>query len=124
MNYSHEQQSKTQPKLWHGAYSEFEKYTQADIAAVVEYARLRGVRVMVEFDMPGHASSWCAGYPEVCPSLDCKGPLNVANEATFNLITSLLGEMTGGKASADGAPSGLFPNNFIRELQVVHVRLW
>ena len=46
-------QSKTHPLLWKGAYSEVENYTQTDIADVVEYARLRGVRVIVEFDMPG-----------------------------------------------------------------------
>eukprot|EP00035_Acanthoeca_spectabilis_P015863 m.319055 g.319055 ORF g.319055 m.319055 type:complete len:630 (+) comp16445_c0_seq70:3-1892(+) len=106
-------QSKSHPKMWDGAYSEVEKYTQADIAAIVEYARLRGVRCMVEFDMPGHASSWCKGYPEVCPSTTCQTPLNVANNATFDLITDLLNEMTGGKASTSGNPSGLFPENLI-----------
>ena len=34
-------QSKTMPKLWDGAYSPQEKYTQADIAMTVEYARER-----------------------------------------------------------------------------------
>eukprot|EP00041_Stephanoeca_diplocostata_P028623 m.823749 g.823749 ORF g.823749 m.823749 type:complete len:619 (-) comp23404_c0_seq1:2097-3953(-) len=106
-------ESKTHPKLWNGAYSEVEKYTQDDIASIVEYARLRGVRVMVEFDMPGHAASWCVGYPEICPSTSCTQPLNVANNATFDLITALLGEMTGGKSSAPSLPSGLFPSNMI-----------
>ena len=90
-------ESKTYPRLWAGAYSDFEKYTQADIAAVVEYARARGVRVVVEFDMPGHAASWCKGYPRVCPSKDCPQPLNVADNATFDLIASVLKECTGGQ---------------------------
>ena len=106
-------ESTTHPKLWDGAYSDVEKYTQADIAAVVEYARLRGVRVIVEFDVPGHAASWCTGYPEVCPSPTCLQPLNVAHDATFELIDDLLGECTGGAKSASGAPSGLFPDDFI-----------
>mmetsp|Transcript_33045 Transcript_33045/g.84405 ORF Transcript_33045/g.84405 Transcript_33045/m.84405 type:complete len:556 (-) Transcript_33045:232-1899(-) len=106
-------QSHTHPKLWEGAFSRAERYTQADIASIVEYARLRGVRVIVEFDMPGHAHSWCAGYPEICPSPSCLSPLNVASNATFDLIDALLGELTGRKASAPGAPSGLFPDNFI-----------
>merc|ERR1719345_196339 len=88
-------QSKTYPKLWDGAWSEQERYIQADIADVVEYARLRGVRVLVEFDMPGHAGSWCKGYPEVCPSSSCTQPLNVARNATFDFITDLLSEMSG-----------------------------
>jgi hexosaminidase len=53
---------------------------------VIEYARERGVRVMVEFDMPGHAGSWCKGYPEVCPSASCTQPLNPASNQTWALI--------------------------------------
>merc|ERR1740117_2326486 len=106
-------QVKSYPKLWDASWSKQERYMQADIADMVEYARMRGVRVMVEFDMPGHAGSWCTGYPEVCPSATCNQPLNVANNATFDLITSVLKECTGGKASTKGNPSGLFPDNFI-----------
>jgi len=68
---------------------------------------------MVEFDMPGHAASWCKGYPEVCPSATCTQPLNVASNATFDLITGLLHEMTGGAASKPHVPSGLFPEGFL-----------
>jgi len=106
-------ESKSSPKLWKGAYSQAERYTQADVASIVDYARLRGVRVMVEFDMPGHAQSWCEGYPEICPSSTCLTPLNVASNATFDLIQGLLKEVTGGRRSAPGAPSGLFPDNFV-----------
>jgi len=101
-------ESKTRPKLWDAAYSPQQRYTQADVAAVIEYARLRAVRVMVEFDMPGHAGSWCKGYPEVCPSPDCGQPLNPANPATFELIDALLGECTGREQN-----KGLFPEHLI-----------
>lgn len=106
-------QSKTYPKLWNGAFSEVEKFTQADIKTIVEYARLRGIRVMVEFDVPGHAASWCSGYPEICPSATCQQPLNVANNMTFDVIAGILSECTGSKTSTKDHPSGLFPDDFI-----------
>eukprot|EP00493_Phyllostaurus_siculus_P027708 UN28056 len=73
-------ESSTAPNLWKGAHSPEERYTKTDMKELVEYARLRGIRVMVEYDMPGHADSWCIGYPEVCPSATCTTPLNVASE--------------------------------------------
>jgi len=101
-------ESKTHPKLWEGSWSAQERYLQSDIADIIEYARARGVRTMVEFDMPGHAGSWCKGYPEVCPSTSCTQPLNLASNATWDLITALLGEMTG----ANGGKA-LFEDHYI-----------
>jgi hexosaminidase len=63
---------------------------------------------MIEFDMPGHAGSWCAGYPEICPSTECTQPLDPSNDLTFTLIDSLLSECTGRTPGG-----GLFPYSFL-----------
>jgi len=99
-------ESKTYPLLWDGSWTEEQRYTQDDVAEIVEYARERGIRTMVEFDIPGHAESWCVGYPDVCPSSTCFTPLDVSANATYDLFTGLFGELTG---KANG--QGLFPEN-------------
>jgi len=56
-------ESKRFPKLT-GMGSGGQFYTQEQMREVVAYARARGIRVVPEFDMPGHTVSWLIGYPE------------------------------------------------------------
>lgn len=101
--------SPTYPSLGSmGAYSPQERYTINDVADVIEYARARGVRVMIEIDNPGHAGSWCKGHPEVCPSPTCTEPLNPATNATFTLIDGLFRDLTSGVRGGGVAFDNMF----------------
>lgn len=63
-------ESKKFPKL-HLMGSNGEYFTQEQIRDIITYATDRGIRVVPEFDMPGHASSWFVGHPELASG---KGP--------------------------------------------------
>ncbi|WJX73579.1 Beta-hexosaminidase 1, variant 2 [Trifolium repens] len=54
---------------------------------------MRGINVMAEIDVPGHAESWGAGYPDLWPSPSCREPLDVSNNYTFHVISSILSDM-------------------------------
>jgi hexosaminidase len=79
-------------------------YTQADIRHVVAYARDRGIRVVPEFDMPGHTNSWLAGYPELASAPGpysigrtwgvYDGTMDPTREETYEFLDAFLGEMT------------------------------
>jgi hexosaminidase len=57
-------ESKIFPKL-HQMGSDGLYYTQEQAREIIAYARERGIRVVPEFDMPGHATSWLVGHPEL-----------------------------------------------------------
>lgn len=78
-------------------------YTQEQVREVVTYAAERGIRVVPEFDMPGHATSWFAGYPELAVG---KRPFEVVHtpdgpralmdptkESTYRFVDAIVGEM-------------------------------
>jgi hexosaminidase len=80
-------------------------YTQEEIRRVVEYARDRGIRVVPEFDMPGHATAWFVGYPDLASG---PGPYQIerewgvfdpamdpTRESTYSFLDAFIGEMTG-----------------------------
>lgn len=82
------------PKLWDGAYSLSERYTVAVAADIVNYAKRRGINVLAELDVPGHAKSWGKGYPGLWPSKNCQEPLDVSNDFTFKLINGVLSDFS------------------------------
>lgn len=57
-------ESKRFPKL-HRLGSDGFYYTHAQIREIIDYAADRGIRVMPEFDIPGHSTGWLVGYPEL-----------------------------------------------------------
>ncbi|MGB7727824.1 MAG: family 20 glycosylhydrolase [Candidatus Acidiferrum sp.] len=91
------------PKLQEaGADGEF--YTQEEIRDLIAYARDRGIRVVPEFDMPGHSTAWFVGYPELASGA---GPyqlerkwgvfdpaMDPTNERTYKFLNEFIAEMT------------------------------
>jgi len=82
-----------------GAYRKKAVYSVDDVLTVVEYARRRGIRVVPEVDMPGHAASWGFGYPNVtanCPSFAANInniPLNVATDYTYTVVAGVIKQL-------------------------------
>jgi len=86
-------------------------YTQDQVRELIAYARERGIRVVPEFDMPGHATAWFVGYPELASG---PGPYQIerqwgvfdpamdpTREETYKFLDTFIGEM-----------AGLFPDQF------------
>jgi hexosaminidase len=84
----------------HGAYSSDETYSARDVADLVAYARVRGVRVLVEVDAPAHAGNgWQWGgnlslcvnrqpWNMFCGEPPC-GQLNPDSDRVYSLLGDL-----------------------------------
>jgi hexosaminidase len=86
-------------------------YTQEQAREMVAYARERGIRVVPEFDMPGHTSAWFVGYPDLASA---SGPFHIerkfgvfdpvmdaTRESTYKFLDTFIGEM-----------AAIFPDHF------------
>jgi len=95
-------ESRKFPKL-QGEGSDGQYYTQEEIRDLIAYARDRGIRIVPEFDMPGHSTAWFVGYPELASG---SGPyqlerkwgvfdpaMDPTNEKTYRFLNDFLGEM-------------------------------
>lgn len=95
-------ESKKFPKL-HLLGSNGNFYTQSEIKSIVTYAHARGIRVIPEFDIPGHTTSWLVGHPELASikkeykietGFGVFNPsLNPAEESTYDFLDTLITEM-------------------------------
>jgi hexosaminidase len=86
-------------------------YTQDQVRDVIAYAHDRGIRVIPEFDMPGHSTAWFVGYPDLASA---PGPYTIerkwgvfdpamdpTRESTYKFLDAFIGEM-----------AKLFPDQF------------
>jgi hexosaminidase len=84
-------------------------YTQDEIREFVAYARDRGIRIVPEFEMPGHSRSLFAGYPELASGpgpykVEPGGPdavMDPTREETYKFIDKFFQEM-----------AALFPDDY------------
>jgi hexosaminidase len=79
-------------------------YTQQQIRDLVAYARMRGIRIVPEFDVPGHSVSWLVAYPKLSSAgdpehlvrgmSDSERPtLDPTLPATYQLLDEVFAEM-------------------------------
>ena len=101
-------ESKRFPKLQEDG-SDGRYYTQEEIRDFIAYAHDRGVRVMPEFEMPGHSRSMYVGYPELASGpgpykMEPGAPdaeMDPTREETYKFIDKFMEEM-----------AGLFPDEY------------
>ncbi len=83
--------------------SDGEYFTQDQIKDIIAYADARGIRVIPEFDVPGHSTSWFVSHPELASA---PGPYKIERnwgvfnpvfnptiDATYEFLDKFFGEM-------------------------------
>uniref|UniRef100_A0A8C9TUK4 Beta-hexosaminidase n=1 Tax=Scleropages formosus TaxID=113540 RepID=A0A8C9TUK4_SCLFO len=85
-----------------GAYHPYTHiYTPTDVKMVIEFARMRGIRVISEFDTPGHTQSWGKGQMDLLTSCysgenptGSFGPVNPILNSTYDFMAKFFKEVS------------------------------
>ncbi|KAI9265556.1 glycoside hydrolase superfamily [Helicostylum pulchrum] len=87
-----------------GAYSKKETYNPSDVKGIITYAESRGIRVILEIDMPAHTASIGESHPDLLICADefwaeyatepPAGQLNPINPEAISLVKDLIVEST------------------------------
>jgi len=69
------------------------------VRQVIDYATLRGIRVIPEFDTPGHSLSWGQAFPQLLTTCQhdhqvLYGAMNPVRESTYKFLDKFLGEIS------------------------------
>ena len=85
-----------------GAYSPRHTYNKSQVQEVISHANKRGIRVMAEFDTPGHSDSWGKGQPGLLTACynnglpdGSYGPINAISNVTWPFLKTLFKEIVG-----------------------------
>lgn len=100
-------ESRRYPKLQATGDGQF--YTQAQVRELVAYATARGVRIVPEFDVPGHTRAVAQAYPQFAlapakptnPLAAMDRALDPTRDDTYRFLDALFGEMAGLFPDAD-----------------------
>lgn len=70
-------------------------YSKLQARELVEYARLRGITIIPEIEMPGHADEVLAVYPHLkCENASARtGEFCIGNDSTFTFMQDVLSEI-------------------------------
>ena len=76
-------------------------YSQQDVSDVISYGRLRGLRIIPEFDSPGHTLSWGKGQSKLLTQCyksgqpdGTFGPVDPSNEANYDFLKQFFQELS------------------------------
>ncbi|CAF1224518.1 unnamed protein product [Rotaria sordida] len=105
LHLSDDQAFRLESKYFPRLHDSYEFYTQLDMKNLIEYARQHAIRIVPEFDMPAHTTSWFIGYPYLATYKNISyqlektwgiknATMDVTRQSTYDFLDKFFSEMT------------------------------